>query len=127
MPVVPGLIPTSPSKICSVTRNDSPSETSAGSRYVGSAAPAKTSVVFAAGELVLAPTEPLSASASAQTPKSRLSLTPLPLTFAPFSAPSGGKAQAYILQNVGNRGKLGTSRDPARCGARSGSAWAAEP
>ena len=42
--VVPGLRPTSPSKIWSIGRSDSPSETSGPSRTTGSDAPAKTSV-----------------------------------------------------------------------------------
>ena len=42
--VVPGLRPIRVSKICVMTRIDSPSETSAPSRATGSDAPAKTSV-----------------------------------------------------------------------------------
>ena len=46
--VVPGLSPTSPSVIWSITRSDSPSETTAPSSDVGSAAVPKTSVSLVA-------------------------------------------------------------------------------
>src|SRR6185312_16596683 len=73
--VVPGLSFTSPSNICSVTRNDSPSETNAGSRYVGSDAPAKTSVpAFEAPPAALAATSTTSAA------RGRASLRMIPLT-----------------------------------------------
>jgi len=80
--VVPGLSFTSPSNICSVTRNDSPSDTSAGSRYVGSDAPAKTSVPeFEAPPAVLATTSTISAA------RGSASLLKIPLTQSPFIAP----------------------------------------
>ncbi len=41
---MPGLVETSPSKICRVTRNVSPSEANTGSRESGSAEPPKTNV-----------------------------------------------------------------------------------
>jgi len=80
--VVPGFSLTRLSKICSVTRNDSPSETSAGSRYVGSAAPAKTSVVaFEAPPAVLA------AMSTQTAARGRASLLNFPLNRTPFVVP----------------------------------------
>jgi hypothetical protein len=82
--VVPGLSFTRPSNICSVTRNDSPSETSAGSRYAGSPVPAKINVpAFEAPPAVLAPINTKSAATG------RASLLMFPLTRSPFvSRPS---------------------------------------
>jgi hypothetical protein len=82
MSVVPGFSLTRLSKICSVTRNDSPSETSAGSRYVGSAAPANTSVVA-----LEAPPAVLAAINTASAAKGRASLLTFPLTQSPFVVP----------------------------------------
>src|SRR6185312_12608514 len=73
--VEPGFRPTRLSKIWFVTRNDSPSETNAGSRYVGSDAPAKTSVpAFEAPPAALAATSTTSAA------RGRASLRMIPLT-----------------------------------------------
>jgi hypothetical protein len=80
--VVPGLSFTRPSNICSVTRNDSPSDTSAGSRYVGSDAPANFSVPpFEAPPAVPA------ATSTARAASGRASLLKNPLTRPPFVVP----------------------------------------
>src|SRR2546421_4988146 len=73
--VVPGFRITRPSKICSVTRNDSPSETSAGSRYVGSDAPANTKV----GSAFDAPPAVPTAASAARATSGRTSRLIIPL------------------------------------------------
>ena len=87
--VDPGLSETRPSKICSVTRKDSPSETSAGSRYVGSAAPAMMNVTVA---FCAPPAVPAAISATAAASGNTNLLTKPLIERAPFVAanPSGG-------------------------------------
>src|SRR5438067_13761136 len=80
--VVPGLSLTSPSKICSVTRKDTPSDTSAGSRYVGSPTPPNTSVPD-----VLAPPAVPATIRITTAANGKASFLMYPLTQSPFVPP----------------------------------------
>jgi hypothetical protein len=78
--VVPGFKPTSPSNIWSITRSDSPSETSAPSSTTGSDAVPNTSVVSL---WLLAPATVETPSSSAVTASGSHSLRYANLTFPP--------------------------------------------
>src|SRR5205085_8766847 len=94
MRVVPGFSETKLSKICSVARNDSPSETSAGSRYVGSDAPAITNVGPAFDAPPAVPTA--TSAANATSAKASLVLTVRINVLLPYGSREYGTARRHV-------------------------------
>ena len=123
--VVPGFRATSVSKICEMTRIDSPSETSAPSSTTGSAAPAKTSVPPPPDAVVSDPLVPVALlspppqpaamrATNATSGRANLYSNPLTLLSFRYDRPHGGRHVS--IQEVGRQGNPRVS--PPRRSAR---------